>query len=510
MLSMKRNFTSIKLTLTLLLLAMFCPAMAVDVTFTPNNEMTTSGGGEYTITKDGVTLAVTNGISNDSQYRIYKGQTLTISASSTITKVVFTCTASGTTKYGPGCFSTPSVGTYTTSDNTGTWEGAATSIDFTASSNQVRATSIVVTLSENGGETPSVAAPTITPKTGSYTEAQTVSISSADGLTVYYSTDGTNYQAYTAPFLVSETTTVTAYAQDADGTKSQTVTSTITILEAEKWASIAEAKAAATVSGVFGQLTVTDALVTYVSDYYTYLTDGTDAILIFGNSGLKAGDKVSGTVTGNSCIFSSGQGSVEISISNVSGASVDLTTSSSNNAVEPVTTTIATLKADARVLESMYVSINEVNFASATWDASNNRRDTIYVGTDTILFYNQFKLDLSSLNIDISKSYNVKGIVSVYNGAAQLYIISLDDVKMITNLTEPTSAWTSEVVEIPYGQSQTCDNVFTSNSDGTKTYTTSNDNVATVSADGSITIEGEGLVTITASTAETSTYLVVP
>lgn len=504
---MRNFFTSIKLFLTSFLLILGATGWAenVEITFTPNNEMTVAGA--YTVTKDGVSLSVTNGISNDSQFRIYKGETLTISSTSTITKVVFTCTASGTAKYGPGNFTDPSVGTYSFDETIGTWVGASNSVDFTAASNQVRATSIVVTLNDDGGETPSVAAPTITPKTGSYIEPQTVSISAADGLSVYYSTDGTNYQIYSAPFLISATTTVSAYAQDAEGTKSQTVTSTITILDAVNWSSIAEAKAASSAEGVFGQLSVSNALVTWANNYNAFITDGKDAILIYGNSGLKTGDKVSGTITGNNVIYSSGTGSVEISISNVSGASVNLTTISSNNEVNPVSTTIAPLKADARVLESMYVSISGVNFTSSIWDDDQNRRDTIYVGTDTILFYNQFKLNLSTLHIDVDKSYNVKGIVTVYRGVAQLAIISIDDVKMITNLTEPTSAWESEVVEIPYGQSQICSNAFSSNSDGAKTYTTSNDNVATVATDGSITIEGEGLVTITAYTAETSTYL---
>lgn len=58
---------------------------------------------------------------------------------------MFTCTASGTAKYGPGCFSTPSAGSYSYSGTTGTWTGDAASFTLTASSNQVRATKIEVT-----------------------------------------------------------------------------------------------------------------------------------------------------------------------------------------------------------------------------------------------------------------------------------------------------------------------------------------------------------------------------
>ena len=63
---------------------------------------------------------------------------------SNIISIEFTCTANGDTKYGPGCF-TASVGDYTNDGGAvGTWTGSASEIVFTASSNQVRATQVVV------------------------------------------------------------------------------------------------------------------------------------------------------------------------------------------------------------------------------------------------------------------------------------------------------------------------------------------------------------------------------
>lgn len=103
----------------------------------------------YTITKNGVTITVTQGIvgtyNNEKHYRIYKNQTLTITSTvGNITGVEFTCTANGDAKYGPGCF-TWSTGEYSYSGAVGTWTGSASEIVFTASVNQVRATQIVVT-----------------------------------------------------------------------------------------------------------------------------------------------------------------------------------------------------------------------------------------------------------------------------------------------------------------------------------------------------------------------------
>ena len=104
----------------------------------------------YTITKDGVSITVSSGIlgayNGEGHYRIYKNQTLTVTSTvGNVKKVSFTCTANDDAKYGPGCF-TWSTGDYTYSGPTGTWTGDAAEVVFTASSNQVRASQIVVEL----------------------------------------------------------------------------------------------------------------------------------------------------------------------------------------------------------------------------------------------------------------------------------------------------------------------------------------------------------------------------
>ena len=105
----------------------------------------------YTVSKDGITMDVTKGIigtyNNENHYRVYKGETLTLTSTvGNIVSVEFTCTADGDAKYGPGCF-TVSTGDYTYSGPVGTWKGNADQITFTASTNQVRVTQIVVTIS---------------------------------------------------------------------------------------------------------------------------------------------------------------------------------------------------------------------------------------------------------------------------------------------------------------------------------------------------------------------------
>lgn len=107
----------------------------------------------YQVTKDGITLDVSSGIlgtyNNEKHYRIYKNQTLTLTSTvGNITKIEFTCTASGNDKYGPGCF-TVDGGEYDYSGSIGTWTGKKATVTFTASSNQVRATQIVVTVAKD-------------------------------------------------------------------------------------------------------------------------------------------------------------------------------------------------------------------------------------------------------------------------------------------------------------------------------------------------------------------------
>ena len=109
----------------------------------------------YSVSKEGITLDVTKGIigtyNNENHYRIYKGETLTITSTvGNITSVEFTCTANDDEKYGPGCFSW-STGDYSYSGAVGTWTGSASSVEFTAALNQVRATQIVVKIA--GGST---------------------------------------------------------------------------------------------------------------------------------------------------------------------------------------------------------------------------------------------------------------------------------------------------------------------------------------------------------------------
>lgn len=82
------------------------------------------------------------------ELRVYKNQTLEIKADgATITKIEMTCTANGSARQGPGSWGAgaPEGYTFEASGKNGTWEGSASSVKFTASSNQVRIATLSVT-----------------------------------------------------------------------------------------------------------------------------------------------------------------------------------------------------------------------------------------------------------------------------------------------------------------------------------------------------------------------------
>lgn len=106
-------------------------------------EMTTAGAVNQEA--KGIKIEISNGIVNVADIRVYQGQTLKLTSNiGLMTKVAFTCTASGDAKYGPGNFE----GTNYTAgeEQTGTWELAAgaSSLTLTASKKQVRITQMEI------------------------------------------------------------------------------------------------------------------------------------------------------------------------------------------------------------------------------------------------------------------------------------------------------------------------------------------------------------------------------
>ena len=113
-----------------------------DVTFTHDNSggWNTTSSVAQTGTIDGVTISTTAGTHNEanSDLRVNKNATFTVSSSSTISSIVFT-----SSNYD---WSAVDVGSYSSK----TWTGNVNSVTFTAGNGQVRMTEIVVTVSGRG------------------------------------------------------------------------------------------------------------------------------------------------------------------------------------------------------------------------------------------------------------------------------------------------------------------------------------------------------------------------
>ncbi|MCF0201407.1 MAG: chitobiase/beta-hexosaminidase C-terminal domain-containing protein, partial [Bacteroidales bacterium] len=157
--------------------------------------------------------------------RCYGGNYFTItSAEGNLTAITLT--------FGSGDGSnaiTTNVGSFTSP----TWTGDSPSVTFTigGTTGNRRIKGISVTYASS---TPTCATPTFAPEGGTYTEAQTVSIScETEGASIHYTLDGTAPTAssalYTAPVAIATTTTLKAIAVKEGNADSEVASATYTI-----------------------------------------------------------------------------------------------------------------------------------------------------------------------------------------------------------------------------------------------------------------------------------------
>lgn len=152
------------------------------------------------------------------ELRVYTSNIVTISAEpgATITSISFDYTRDANFNVNTGSYSN------------GTWTGEAQAVKFEKTGGQIRITSIDVTFRPAAGF---VAPPTFSLEEGTYNLGQSheLEITAGEGTTIYYALNGNDtYNEYTRPILLNKTTTVSAYAEDAEGTRSDIVEATYT------------------------------------------------------------------------------------------------------------------------------------------------------------------------------------------------------------------------------------------------------------------------------------------
>ena len=361
----------------------------------------------WSITKDGVTISCTSGTITNDQFRMFKNQTTTFkSTAGAIEKIVFTCTASGTDKYGPGCFAAQDG--YSYEGNVGTWEGSGNNIEFVSASNQVRATQILVFL----GEAPAVETPVFDPVHNTkFVGSLEVTITCAtEGADIYYMINDGDEVLYTGPFTLTETATVKAYA-DLDGTESASATAKY--IKLAEVSNIAEGNALGNkVDFIFNG----NAVVTYQNGSNLWIRDESGSGLIYGNQ-VPAMEQ--GTVINSGWIAQkyNFRGGLVPEFQYPTGVEASETVV----AVEPFERTTLALE---NVNE--YVIMKDLTVIAETDTTVSNYQKYFYNAADSLVLFNQFGIEFT---LEEGKTYDVVGTVTVYNEKPQLYIISVTEHK---------------------------------------------------------------------------------
>ena len=293
--------------LFLCLVAVMSASAQCEVTFNGDEDYGNlpAEAGPFSVSKDGVSVDISNGLVTGGYFRVYKGQTMTIcSQIGDIVGIDLYCYANDDAQYGPGCF-TVNVGTYGFSAKVGSWRGRSHCVTFTASLNQVRISKFVVYVDCEGV----LAAPVIAPTGGIYYEPIEVSMTCrTDGAEIHYTTDGSDPTAasklYEAPFTVSETTVVKAISS-LDGEVSNVVAATYEFIDADDNVvhSIAEA-----LTKPQGTVIYFDCEVYVLTQCrnYMFIKDNTAYTLIYGNCGqnYEMGDVIPRGFVATSTIYS--------------------------------------------------------------------------------------------------------------------------------------------------------------------------------------------------------------
>ena len=426
--------------LSLLMMSLLCvAAWASTVTFTfntaeglaelgitpPAQSAGTNLGGTYTL--DGVTMSFTNGgtatrvwnSQGDLDLRVYNnGGSLTFTAEEAITSVVFT-SANNT------------IGNLTPDSGTladGTWTGSATSVTFTAGAT-TRINTIEVTY---GGSAPvAVAAPVITfdplhPYEGEETTC-TITCETEDATIMYALNDG-EFQLYTEPFTLTETTTVKAKAV-VGTSESEEVTKTVTFDP-----TVANIAALTQLTnGTYFKMTG-EAVVVYVYGGYLYIKDDTGSTLIYNST-------ADGIAAGNTISNLKGKVSIYKNLFEVASATYDF--EATQIAVEPVVMAIPDITADNM---NQYVVIKGVTLS----DVNGRNMKLNDADGNQFAVYSQYFCEFPE---DLEQTYDVTGFVAVFNTTVQMYPVSFDvaeeDEDAVYYVTGGFNGWNNdEAVEI--------------------------------------------------------------
>ena len=362
---------------------------------------------------------------------VTKGQQVTIvmKNDNTLSGVAFVCTQWGTkaqtitlhySKDGGANYTSTGVTStnFKISSNTLPSGTNAVKITFSSTTNQVGITSASITYSNSSGGS-TTAAPTIsgdTPFVGSTTVTIT-NAASADGADIYYTLNGDDPTtttsetcfAYSAPFSIDATTTVKAIAKKSTDTNASSVVSK-TFTKITPLANIAALTANTETNTYY--VTLTDAVVTYVSGSYAYIQDASGAVALYkSDHGFTAGDVLNGTATISYQLRNNNPQITDISgVTPVSGSA-------------PAPTAVAQ-SAWAYTFSDVLSQYFKITGATITKSGS---KYYVSLGGEDIQLY---KNGGSISSLDLDEKYNITGFPTLFNSTKEIQIF--EDPEVVT------------------------------------------------------------------------------
>lgn len=287
-------------------------------------------------------------------------------------------------------------------------QSGAVTLTANTTTNSIYVVSVAITHAKPAP--PAVATPTFSPEGGEYTEVQTVTLACETvGATIFYALGSGEYTEYTQPLTISETTTISAYAQK-DEDKSKVVSATYTIeLPTATLAELNALSSGATFT--FGGAAL---VVAKPNAKYVYIKDATASSLIYDANGtMTAAAETGKTITA--------PWSGKVSIYN---KLFELVPDAALTVGEETTTITYPVK------DLNYVVAENVNqvvkLEGVTYTLGEGKNLTINSGELTVAGYNQFGLTITAA--EEGRTYNIVGAIGRHNDNIQFQPISIERV----------------------------------------------------------------------------------
>lgn len=283
-----------------------------------------------------------------------------------------------------------------------------------------------VTVNYEAGPAPAVATPVIAGD-AEFTDSVIVTITCSTPETdIYYTTDGTTdpkcdcaaAPEYKHEIVLKETTTIKAAAYTGNDWSAV----------AEKTFTKKEKAQPITCAEVYSktkndEVALNDVVVTYANGKNVYVKDATGAMLVYltANTSWNAGDVLSG-IAGTVDIYNN---LYEVKPTADQVAAV---TATPGEAPAPEELTKAPVAGEM----NKFVLLKNVTVSAETFPSNKNMNCTI--GDETFVLRNNFNADVA---FDTLKTYDITGVVAVYNATVQVYFINAEEVK-----DAPVEDWT--------------------------------------------------------------------